>query len=224
MEFDGKEAFTLTFVLDWNAEKNTILRNLKDNTIDHEIFTLFSLTDGDSTLSLEVQDDVVKGSLSGFDSVTGPIYSASTYTAYLQSVCTSDDKKDVLAGAFNTTSNDDGANSEIAALTVSYGNGKVSYYLRVSYDEYETVIDKKPEVVDCTANLSGFMVLTYDDALVKSVVHTEGAVDADGAAELNAQYAPEKKRPEPTPSVPEPATATLSLLALAGLAARRRRK
>ncbi len=222
MEFDGKEAFTLTFVLDWKAE-NEILSNLKDNTTAHS-FTLFSLTDSVSTLSVEVQDDEVKGGLS-FDPVTKlPVYSASTYTACLQSVCTSDDKKDVLVGAFDTTSNDDGANSEIAALTVSYGNGKVSYYLRVSYDEYETVIEKKPEEIPCTADLSGLMTLTYDDTLVKSVVHTEGAVDAAGAAELNAQYAPEKKRPEPTPSVPEPATATLSLLALAGLAARRRRK
>ena len=224
MEFDGKEAFTLTFVLDWNAE-NEILSKLKDNTAKHD-FTLFSLTDSDSnsTLSVKVQDDEVKGGLS-FDPVTKlPVFGASTYTAYLQSVCTSDDKKDVLAGAFDTTSNDDGANSEIAALTVSYGNGTVSYYLRVSYDEYETVIDKKPEVVNCTADLSGLMELTYDDTLVKSVVYTEGAVDEAGAKELNAQYAPEKKRPEPTPSVPEPATATLSLLALAGLAARRRRK
>lgn len=222
MEFDGKEAFTLTFVLDWKAE-NEILSKLKDNTTAHD-FTLFSLTDGDSTLSVEVQDEIVKGSLSGV--VAGrPVYSASTYTAYLQSVCTSaTEPVRVLAGAFDTTSNADGANSEIAALTVLYGNGKVSYYLRVSYDEYETVIEKKPEEVPCTADLSGLMTLTYDDALVKSVVHTEGAVEADGAAELNARYAPEKKRPEPTPSVPEPATATLSLLALAGLAARRRRK
>lgn len=223
MEFDGKEAFTLTFVLDWKAD-NEILSYLKDNTTAHN-FTLFSLTDSDSTLSVEVRDKTANGTLIGFDKVTNlPIFSASTYTAYLQSVCTSDKEKDVLGGAFDTTSNDDGANSEIAALTVSYGNGTVSYYLRVSYDEYETVIDKKPEVVDCTANLSGLMKLTYDDTLVKSVVYTEGAVDEAGARELNAQYAPEKKRPEPTPSVPEPATATLSLLALAGLAARRRRK
>lgn len=219
MEFDGKEAFTLTFVLDWKAE-NEILSKLKDNTTAHN-FTLFSLTDSVSTLSVEVQDDEVKGGLS-FDSGR-PVNSASTYTAYLQSVCTSDDVKKVLGGAFDTTSNADGANSEIAALTVSYGNGTVGYYLRVSYDEYETVYETSTEV-SCTADLSGLMTLTYDDALVKSVVHTVGAVDADGAAELNAQYAPEKKRPEPTPSVPEPATATLSLLALAGLAARRRRK
>lgn len=229
MEFDGKEAFTLTFVLDWNAE-NEILSKLKDNTAAHD-FTLFSLTDKDSgnSLSVETNDhvDSVDGDGLFFDPVTGNLETgAKTYTAYLQSVCTSDNKKPVLdgLGIFDTTSHANGANSEIAALTVSYGNGTVSYYLRVSYDEYETDYTTSTEGVNCTADLSGLMELTYDDTLVKSVVYTEGAVDEVGAKELNAQYAPEKKRPEPTPSVPEPATATLSLLALAGLAARRRRK
>lgn len=228
MEFDGKEAFTLTFVLDWKAD-NEILSYLKDNTTAHN-FTLFSLTDSDSTLSVEVRDKTANGTLIGFDKVTNlPIFSASTFTAYLKSVCTSDKEKDVLAGAFDTTSYGNGANSEIAALTISYGKdssgkGTVSYYLRVSYDEYETDYEKLPETVDCTADLSGLMKLTYDDTLVKSVVYTEGAVKEEDAKKLNAEHAPEKKRPEATPSVPEPATATLSLLALAGLAARRRRK
>ncbi|MBR2125414.1 MAG: PEP-CTERM sorting domain-containing protein [Akkermansia sp.] len=217
IEFNGGEAFTLTFVLDWKAD-NGILSKLKDNTTPHD-FTLFSLTAGDSTLSLKVQDDE---GVPSFDPTTGPVFGG-TYTAYLRSVCTCGKEKDVLSKVFDTTSNDNGADSEIAALTVSYGNGTVGYYLRVSYDEYETVYDTSTGV-DCTANLSGLMELTYDDALVKSVVYNKGAVDnAKDAAKLNAD-AIEKERPKPTPSVPEPATATLSLLALAGLAARRRRK
>lgn len=224
IEFDGGEAFTLTFVLDWKAD-NEIISLLKDNTAAHD-FTLFSLTDKDSgnSLSVKSKDDEKKKFYS--DPVTNMPVCEVTYTASLQSVCSSDKENPVLGGneIFDTTSHADGANSEIAALTVSYGNGTVSYYLRVSYDEYETVYATSTEGVDCTANLSGQLELTYNNALVKSVVYNEGAVDGAGARGLNAQYAPEKKRPEPTPSVPEPATATLSLLALAGLAARRRRK
>lgn len=219
-EYDGNGAFTLTFVLDW-TEKNTILRDLKDNTIDHEIIPLFSLTDGNgnSKLSLEVEDQVNSGFVFGSGFVT-------TYTAFLQSVIKGDEGETVLSEAFVKTIYD-GANSEIAALTVSYSYAKrtVGYYLRISYDKYETSFDTSTEVeVGSTADLSGLMKLTYNNALVKSVAYTEGAVDKDGAYELNAKYAPEKKLPEPTPSVPEPTTATLSLLALAGLAARRRRK
>lgn len=224
MEFDGGEAFTLTFVLDWKAD-NEIISSLKNNTAKHD-FTLFSLTDKDSGNSLSVESKDVENTGLSKDPVTNmPVFGV-TYTASLQSVCTRDNEKSVLGGneIFDTTSHADGANSEIAALTVSYGNGTVSYYLRVSYDEYETVYTTSTEGIDCTANLSGLLELTYDDALVNSVVYTEGAVDVDGARELNAQHAPEKKRPEPTPSIPEPTTATLSLLALAGLAARRRRK
>lgn len=223
-DFNSNEAFTLTFVLDWNAEKNTILRDLTDNTIAHEFtpFTLFSLTDGNgnSKLSLEVEDQVYSGFVFGSGFVT-------TYTAFLQSVIKgNEEKKKVLSEAFVKTIHD-GANSEIAALTVSYDKDKstVGYYLRISYDKCEKSYETSSVVkLDSTADLSGLMELTYDDTLVKSVVYREGAVDdAEDADELNAQ-AIEKERPKPTPSVPEPATATLSLLALAGLAARRRRK
>ena len=229
-DFDCNGAFTLTFVLDWNAEKNTTLRYLKDNTIDHEIITLFSLTDnaGNSKLSLVVDDWVRSGFFTNPD--TGKDVFGKRYTAHLQSVINGGEGVKVLSEAFDKTINADGANSEIAALTVSYNkdNRTVGYYLRLSYDKYEEVDDiniSKVVKLDSTADLSGLMKLTYDDALViGSVVRTERAVvDATDAAKLNAD-AIEKERPKPTPSVPEPATATLSLLALAGLAARRRRK
>lgn len=228
-EIDVGEAFTLTFVLDWKAE-NEILRNLKDNKTKHN-FTLFSLTDKDSGNSLSVesndQEVYVEGDGLFYNPDTDELETgATTYTAYLQSVCTRDEKKTLLDGLeiFNTTSNADGANSEIAALTVSYGNGTVSYYLRVSYAEYEAVYETSTEGLNCTANLSGLLELTYNEALViGEVVYTGEAVGLEGAKKLNAD-AIEKERPKPTPSVPEPATATLSLLALAGLAARRRRK
>ena len=48
-----------------------------------------------------------------------------------------------------------------------------------------------------------------------------GNADTTMGSVVNSQYA---YVPTPAPSVPEPTTATLSLLALAGLAARRRRK
>ncbi len=224
--FDANGAFTLTFVLDWNAEKNTTLRDLKDNTIDHEIITLFSLTDNDdnSKLSLVVDDLVQRGFFTDPD--TEEQVFGKRYTAHLQSVINGGAGEKVLSEAFDKTINADGANSEIAALTVSYNkdNRTVGYYLSVSYDKYEKVDDiSKVVEVDSTADLSGLMKLTYYGALVKPVFYTEVAVDEDGAKKLNAD-AIEKERPKPTPSVPEPATATLSLLALAGLAARRRRK
>ena len=51
-----------------------------------------------------------------------------------------------------------------------------------------------------------------------AIVNTNAAFNAEAVAKFGATVAPE------TPSIPEPATATLSLLALCGLAARRRRK
>lgn len=60
---------------------------------------------------------------------------------------------------------------------------------------------------------SGSFAITVPTGSVEEIRSWTGVVTADNMA-----------NPTPAPSVPEPATATLSLLALAGLAARRRRK
>lgn len=96
-------------------------------------------------------------------------------------------------------------------LTFSFGDGGTSLYVGTAYDTHQGLKGAVGEITAMT--LSAYAV----DAL-QSITTYAGVASlrdtalASSAAALNAAHA-----------IPEPATATLSLLALAGLAARRRR-
>ena len=63
---------------------------------------------------------------------------------------------------------------------------------------------------------SGSFAITLPSDSIDNIYTWQGEVTANDIMTASKQ--------EPSPSIPEPTTATLSLLALAGLAARRRRK
>lgn len=80
---------------------------------------------------------------------------------------------------------------------------------------------------------TGTLALTGDNAITINANESVSIALTMTDADLNNTYSgitggsvtySSVSLPDPTPAVPEPATATLSLLALAGLAARRRRK
>ena len=93
-------------------------------------------------------------------------------------------------------------------------NGGVATLLYNNNGSLETIMESSspvynvPEVVNSAT-------LTFTNGVVEAnnITTWTGVVTAEDLA-----------NPTPAPSIPEPATATLSLLALAGLAARRRRK
>lgn len=84
----------------------------------------------------------------------------------------------------------------------------------LSYCENGELNDIMTVVTDCVIpEVINEATLTFDETTASNITTWIGVVTADDLA-----------NPTPAPSVPEPTTATLSLLALAGLAARRRRR
>ncbi len=101
--------------------------------------------------------------------------------------------------AFTLSHND--MNETYAALTLVSGDEVVTYY-------------GENTGLKWSSGFGSLTTVTYSDALVTGLFLMEGAYD-EGLEYLNTAA---------IKAIPEPATATLSLLALAGLAARRRRK
>ena len=83
-------------------------------------------------------------------------------------------------------------------------------------DEGTAIVDSCVNASGLTSASAGAAALTFDSSVLSSYYFNElkGEADMKALAGLAAKAAP----------LPEPTTATLSLLALAGLAARRRRK
>ena len=83
-----------------------------------------------------------------------------------------------------------------------------------------------------TINTKDITLLEYDEYLVKNISIYNGCLNSDQINELGNNLIASSSPVNPdtpgtdndNPTIPEPTTATLSLLALAGLAARRRRK
>lgn len=93
-------------------------------------------------------------------------------------------------------------------LQVADGDATLSYCENGELNDIMTVVTDCviPEVINKAT-------LTFDETTASNITTWTGVVTAEDLA-----------NPTPAPSVPEPTTATLSLLALAGLAARRRRR
>ncbi len=113
-----------------------------------------------------------------------------------------------------------------AIIGYTYGVGEVA-------TAYLTLIDadgNKKEYEPVSGSTKGIRSSLYIDTLSKNSAVSEievywSLLSADEIAAAMTNLAGAGSTPsEPTPSVPEPTTATLSLLALAGLAARRRRR
>ena len=130
-----------------------------------------------------------------FTEVTG-IYQTQNWGAYL---------KEGYIGNFNTTGNDD---VDYLMITIS-GVNFADWYKENPVEIVGRFYTNGSSTIESTA----YVITDYcDDASEGGVVfYSEDVIDAVVAAEV-------------APVVPEPTTATLSLLALAGLAARRRRK
>ena len=93
-------------------------------------------------------------------------------------------------------------------------------------DSYLTLIDANGNAID-KGIASGTMTRDSLSITVLSKHAAVGNIEVYGSvlsADEMAAAMTNIANPAPTPSVPEPTTATLSLLALAGLAARRRRR
>ncbi|MEE1265159.1 MAG: PEP-CTERM sorting domain-containing protein, partial [Akkermansia sp.] len=117
----------------------------------------------------------------------------------------------------------DWTNAAGAALTVTY-NGISSRTEPLGVQIYFSVAMNDGSIVTLNAGNNGTQWITneydvteirYTTTYLDALTIYDGYATADQAWELNKGV---------LPSIPEPATATLSLLALAGLAARRRRK
>ena len=117
----------------------------------------------------------------------------------------------------------DWTNAAGAALTVTY-NGISSRTAPLGVQIYFSVAMNDGSIVTLNAGNDGtrwvdnkydVTEIRYTTTYLDALTINDGYATADQAWELNKGV---------LPSIPEPATATLSLLALAGLAARRRRK
>ena len=117
----------------------------------------------------------------------------------------------------------DWTNAAGAALTVTY-NGISSRTAPLGVQIYFSVAMNDGSIVTLNAGNNGTQwvanqydvtEIRYTTTYLDALTIYDGYATADQAWELNKGV---------LPSIPEPATATLSLLALAGLAARRRRK
>ena len=135
------------------------------------------------------------------------------------------------ATVFGTNGNDatsaltdiDWTNAAGAALTITY-NGISSRTAPLGVQMYFSVAMNNGSIVTLNAGNNGTQWVTnefdvteirYTTNYLDALTIYDGYATADQAWDLNKGV---------LPSVPEPTTATLSLLALAGLAARRRRK
>ncbi len=108
---------------------------------------------------------------------------------------------------------------EYAGLVYSFdkngGTGTTVAFTLIN-NEGSAIVDSYVNASGLTSSNAGVAALTFDSSVLSSYYFNElkGEADMKALAGLAAKAAP----------LPEPTTATLSLLALAGLAARRRRK
>lgn len=111
-----------------------------------------------------------------------------------------------------------------AVIGYTYGVGELAtaYLTLIDADGNKTELDP----VSGTRTRDSLYITTLSKNSAVSEIEVYGSLlSADEIAEAMANLAgTTPSEPEPTPSVPEPTTATLSLLALVGLAARRRRR
>ena len=123
--------------------------------------------------------------------------------------------------------NIDWANAAGAALTIVYNGvtnrtnpqGTSIYFSVMMNDGTMTTYSAGSDNLSERDNKYDVTAIGYDPTYLTGLTIYDGYASAEQAEMLNRGVLPTI-----TPSVPEPATATLSLLALAGLAARRRRK
>lgn len=159
--------------------------------------------------------NVGRGSISSYDgSVAG--YSTFDDDSISQTGLTSSTNPSLLTWA-QLISGEDGKTLSGMALTMSYTNGSESaMYLTMRFDDGSvTELYGFSTGLKWTSGQKQYSSVDVNTSYVDQVYVFNSAMTKDDALSLNSQA---------LAAVPEPATATLSLLALAGLAARRRRK
>lgn len=160
--------------------------------------------------------NVSRGSISSYD---GSVADYSTFDddSNSQTGLTSSTNPSLLTWA-QLISGEDGKTLSGMALTMSYTNGSESaMYLTMRFDDGSvTELYGFSTGLKWTQGQKQYSSVDVNTSYVDQVYVFNSAMTKDDALSLNSQAL--------AAAVPEPATATLSLLALAGLAARRRRK
>lgn len=160
--------------------------------------------------------NVSSGSISGYGGSVGG-YSTFDDDSNSQTGLTSSTNPSLLTWA-QLISGEDGKILSGMALTMSYTNGSESaMYLTMRFDDGSvTELYGFSTGLKWTTGQKQYSSVDVNTSYVDQVYVFNSAMTKDDALSLNSQAL--------AAAVPEPATATLSLLALAGLAARRRRK
>lgn len=160
--------------------------------------------------------NVSSGSISSYSGSVGN-YSTFDDDSNSQTGLTSSTNPSLLTWA-QLISGEDGKTLSGMALTMSYTNGSESaMYLTMRFDDGSvTELYGFSTGLKWTTGQKQYSSVDVNTSYVDQVYVFNSAMTKDDALSLNSQAL--------AAAVPEPATATLSLLALAGLAARRRRK
>ncbi len=160
--------------------------------------------------------NVSSGSISGYGGSVGG-YSTFDDDSISQTGLTSSTNPSLLTWA-QLISGEEGKTLSGMALTMSYTNGSESaMYLTMRFDDGSvTELYGFSTGLKWTTGQKQYSSVDVNTSYVDQVYVFNSAMTKDDALSLNSQAL--------AAAVPEPATATLSLLALAGLAARRRRK
>ena len=160
--------------------------------------------------------NVSSGSISGYGGSVGG-YSTFDDDSISQTGLTSSTNPSLLTWA-QLISGEEGKTLSGMALTMSYTNGSAAaMYLTMRFDDGSvTELYGFSTGLKWTTGQKQYSSVDVNTSYVDQVYVFNSAMTKDDALSLNSQAL--------AAAVPEPATATLSLLALAGLAARRRRK
>lgn len=161
--------------------------------------------------------NVSSGSISSYGGSVDSKYSTFDDDSNSQTGLTSSTNPSLLTWA-QLISGEDGKTLSGMALTMSYTNGSESaMYLTMRFDDGSvTELYGFSTGLKWTQGQKQYSSVDVNTSYVDQVYVFNSAMTKDDALSLNSQAL--------AAAVPEPATATLSLLALAGLAARRRRK
>lgn len=209
----GLSAYTISGQLNVQKLADTLVNG---NTTAGAAYTFFSMTGVSGTTQYNV------GVATGYSSSGGKINSIGLHTITSQASSTSTDVptdyrniSPVGSPDMNYLGTVDWSHVLEAALTLVHttgGSGHTEIYLTLGYDNGSIVnYAGSDSALHWTGEAAG-TILNVNTRVMDSIYVMSGAATQAQALELNAQL------------IPEPATATLSLLALAGLAARRRRR
>lgn len=203
---ESREGFTITAVLDVDVIKSITASNKPANPIPY----FFSVANDGQTLGI-AHSYTTKQGYTTQKGLTATIVAKDTYNNNYQRTLG-------MEKAFmgNTLGNG-AAGLTRAAITLTVNNADtVNFYLTLTRNDMpeESEITFSATLTGVMSDITDALVINMYNDYTDELYYFDQVADAEQAWSLNKGI----------PNVPEPATATLGLLALAGLAARRRRK